>query len=119
MCASAAVSSWAKSPAGVFLTSIRPAPTIQPVRASIPLGISSPLRELRMRFSPRRAGSARRWLLALAVVVGLAALVIWYVWPDSAALDEWSRQYDVTAARPDLIPPGTIIGDTPPPGWSR
>jgi hypothetical protein len=72
-----------------------------------------------MRFSPRSARSARRWLLALAVVAGLAALVIWYVLPDSAALDEWSRQYDVTASRPDLIPPGTVIGDTPPPGWSR
>jgi hypothetical protein len=72
-----------------------------------------------MRFSPRPARSARRWLLALAVVAGLAALLVWYIWPDSAALEEWSRQYDVTAARPDLIPPGTVIGDTPPPGWSR
>jgi len=72
-----------------------------------------------MRFSPRPARSARRWLLALAAIIGLAALVIWYVWPDSAALDEWSRQYDVTASRPDLVPSGTVIGDAPPPGWSR
>jgi hypothetical protein len=57
--------------------------------------------------------------LALAIVLGLAALAVWYIWPDSAALDEWSRQYDVTASRPDLIPPGTVIGDAPPPGWSR
>jgi hypothetical protein len=72
-----------------------------------------------MRFSPRPARTARRWLLVLAVIAGLAALVAWYIWPDSAALDEWSRHYDVTAARPDLIPPGTVIGNTPPPGWSR
>jgi hypothetical protein len=72
-----------------------------------------------MRFFPRPARIGRRWLLALVVVAGLAAFVIWYVWPDSAALDEWSRQYDVTTSRPDLIPPGTVMDDTPPPGWSR
>jgi hypothetical protein len=54
-------------------------------------------------------------ILALLVVGGLVG---WAVLPPSVP-PGWAPLYDVTARQPDLLPPGTVVGDGPPPGWSH
>jgi hypothetical protein len=60
----------------------------------------------------------RRGLLILGLLplLGLAA---WAVWPSPPRVPDWSGEYDVTSRPPELIPPGTVIDRSPPPGWSH
>ncbi|MCE9565074.1 MAG: hypothetical protein K8U57_23835 [Planctomycetes bacterium] len=59
-----------------------------------------------------------RWLLgvmALALLGGAS----WYLWPAAAPAPQWTADYDVAAKPPEKIPPGTVVGTTPPEGWSH
>lgn len=60
-----------------------------------------------------------RILVASLAVVGLAAVVAWAVRPAALPAPSWTAQYDVTARQPELIPPGTLVGQTAPDGWSH
>jgi len=62
----------------------------------------------------------RRLLITagLVLVLGLG-LTAWAVWPSSPPAPDWSAEYDLTARPPDLIPPGTVVDRSPPPGWSH
>lgn len=50
----------------------------------------------------------------VAVVGGLAA---WLLRP--ARAPEWGREYDLSAAPPEVIAPGTVVGTSAPAGWSH
>ena len=66
----------------------------------------------------RLARSVLSWRGLLVLVVA-AGLFIWYSWPDNKDLERWVHHYDTDAVPADLVPPGTVIGTTAPPGWSR
>jgi hypothetical protein len=61
----------------------------------------------------------RRGVLLIAGSLGLAAAGVWAVRPPSTAAPAWAAHYDVTARRPELLEPGTVVGDGPPEGWSH
>lgn len=54
-------------------------------------------------------------VLAVAVV-GVAA---WFLWPTRMTPPAWAADYDLSARQPESLPPGTVVGDTPPDGWSH
>jgi len=59
-----------------------------------------------------------RWLpgvMTLALLGGAS----WYLWPSAAPAPQWVTEYDVTSKPPETIPPGTVVGTTPPEGWSH
>ena len=67
---------------------------------------------------PRRAVVRRLAVVAIGlVVIGAAGWVAWPAAPIPAP--EWQAEYDVTSRPPEAIPPGTVVGREPPPGWSR
>lgn len=61
----------------------------------------------------------RRGLLIAVVVLAAAGLTGWAVWPSAPPAPDWSAEYDLAARPPDLIPPGTVVERSPPPGWSH
>lgn len=69
---------------------------------------------------PRTIVPNRRTALALlgltGAVVGAGA---WYLWPTSVPAPVWAADYEVTARPPETIAPGTVVGSTPPEGWSH
>jgi hypothetical protein len=68
------------------------------------------------RIRPKGVGRRRGTVAAAAILLGLLA---WAAWPAKPPAPDWSREYDVSARAPELIPPGTVIGRTAPPGWSH
>ena len=71
-----------------------------------------------MQFVRRLARFVFSWR-GLVLLVAVAALFIWLSLPDDRNIEAFARNYDTTAAPVDLIPPGTVIGETAPQGWSR
>lgn len=75
----------------------------------------------------------------LIVLGGCVAAIVRATWPESPPIPDWSSEYntapspntaestqpgafsdyDLVARPPDLIPPGTVIGQSAPPGWSH
>jgi hypothetical protein len=64
-------------------------------------------------------GRLRWWLAALLVVCCVVVVLVRCISPPTTATVAWVAEYDVQARPPSLIPPGTRIGDTPPPGWTN
>lgn len=58
----------------------------------------------------------RRLLLPAIPVL---AVVVWAVWPIPAPTPILAADYDVTATKPEIIAPGTVVGNTAPEGWSH
>jgi len=63
----------------------------------------------------------KRRLLRSLAVIGLAALCVgaWYLWPSAAPAPVWAADYDVATRPPEALPPGTVVGDSAPHGWSH
>jgi hypothetical protein len=57
-------------------------------------------------------------LVALLLLAG-GAFVAWELWPTRTPPPAWAADYDVTASTPQTVAPGTVIGTTPPEGWSH
>jgi hypothetical protein len=49
-------------------------------------------------------------------VLGLAG---WVTCATPPTTPTWQAEYDVTSRPPEAIPPGTVVGQTPPEGWSN
>jgi hypothetical protein len=61
----------------------------------------------------------RRGLLLAGALLAAVGLTGWALWPSAPPAPDWSAEYDLTARPPDLIPPGTVVERSPPPGWSH
>ncbi len=61
----------------------------------------------------------RQIAAAGVVVLALIGIGVWVVWPTSVGTPAWINEYDVTARKPDTIPPGTVIDQSAPAGWSH
>lgn len=61
----------------------------------------------------------RRRLLITAALLAALGLTAWAMWPSAPPVPDWSADYDLAARPPDLIPPGTVVERSPPPGWSH
>lgn len=62
------------------------------------------------------------WLIGGIVLLTLLAGGGWATWAylqPKPAVPNWGAEYDLTARPPDRLAPGTVIGDTPPAGWSH
>jgi hypothetical protein len=73
--------------------------------------------------------------LGAVAVLGIAALAVWASLPEAVTIPDWSAEYapeagseavqpaaadyDLTPRPPTEIAPGTVVGKTPPPGWSH
>jgi hypothetical protein len=60
----------------------------------------------------------RRRLALAALLLALGGAILWAVLPPRVP-PPWVPQYDVSARPLELLPPGTVVGDGPPPGWSH
>jgi hypothetical protein len=54
-------------------------------------------------------------ILSLSLVGGVA----WYLQPAPLPAPVWADDYDVNAKPPELIAPGTVVGNGPPEGWTH
>src|SRR5689334_6170055 len=72
------------------------------------------------RSRPSEVALKRRTAL-VSSGAGLALLgaAAWYLWPSPPTTPDWAGDYDVTARPPETIPPGTVVGDSPPDGWTH
>jgi hypothetical protein len=63
----------------------------------------------------------KRRTALVSFCIGLALLggAAWYLWPSPPPPPDWAGDYDVTARPPETIPPGTVVGDSPPEGWTH
>src|SRR5262245_39471786 len=67
-----------------------------------------------------RAEMGFRRLVFVAMGLAVAAgLIAWAVRPSPVATPAWVADYDLTARTPELLPPGTIVGQSAPAGWSH
>jgi hypothetical protein len=66
-----------------------------------------------------RHRAARGITVALLAVFAAAGLLAWALWPGPPAPVSWVNEYDVASEPPELLPPGTVVGQTAPPGWSH
>lgn len=60
----------------------------------------------------------RRRVLVVGLLLASGCAVVWAVFPPRVP-PAWVPEYDVTARQPELLAPGTVVGDGPPPGWSH
>src|SRR4051812_30662464 len=72
---------------------------------------------MRWNRGPGRHG-LRRFVL-IAVLLAPFAIAAWAVWPKAAPEPDWAAAYDLTAHQPETIPPGAIVENGPPEGWSH
>lgn len=62
----------------------------------------------------------RRLCLAFgAMSLGLLGGGAWYLWPSPVPAPAWASEYDVATKPPEKLPPGTVVGTSPPEGWSH
>lgn len=58
-------------------------------------------------------------LIGGLVVLGLSAAAFFTFKSGQPPLPDWSGEYDVTSHPPERIAPGTVVGTSPPAGWSH
>src|SRR5919201_2071185 len=63
--------------------------------------------------------SKRQVAVGLVTGLTLLGLLAWALWRPSPTPPALPAEYDLTSRPISLIPPGTVIGRTAPPGWSH
>ena len=63
--------------------------------------------------------TARRLSGLVLVLAAAGGVVAWQLRPTPFVPPAWANGYDVAAAPPETIAPGTVIGTGPPDGWSH
>ncbi|MFO0822808.1 MAG: hypothetical protein U0792_06770 [Gemmataceae bacterium] len=61
----------------------------------------------------------RFWFTSCAIGLASLAGASWYLWPSAAPAPVWASDYDLTTRAPEALPSGTVVGTSPPDGWSH
>jgi hypothetical protein len=61
----------------------------------------------------------RFWLTLGAISLASLGGASWYLWPSAAPAPVWASEYDLAAKAPEALPSGTVVGSSPPEGWSH